>query len=65
MKHTVPSRSARRSHARVFALPSLLFAASIAGLVIGLTGDGVRDITASSLLFLPLLAAAIAWHRRG
>jgi hypothetical protein len=32
--------------------------------VIGLTGDGGRDIAASSLLFLPLLAAAIAWRRQ-
>jgi hypothetical protein len=64
MKHTVPARSARRSLVRVFALPLLLFAASIAGLVIGLTGDGGRDIAASSLLFLPLLAAAIAWRRQ-
>lgn len=62
MKHTTPARTARRSLARVFALPSLLFAASIAGLVIGLTGDGARDLAASSLLFLPLLAAAIAWR---
>jgi hypothetical protein len=65
MKHMPFPRTARRSLARVFAMPLLLFAASLAGLVIGLAGDGWPDVAACALLFLPLLAAAIAWHRRG
>ncbi len=65
MKQVPSPRTARRSLARVFAVPLLLFAASVAGLVIGLTGNGWPDLAASALLSLPLLAAAIAWHRRG
>ncbi len=65
MKHMVSPRTAPRGLARVFALPLLLFAASLAGLVIGLVGDGWTDGVAAALLFLPLLAIAFAWHRRG
>lgn len=65
MKPDTPMRIARRSAAEVLAIPMLLFAASLAGLVIGLAGDGWPDLAASILLFLPLLAVAVAWHRRG
>ena len=66
MKHMPSPRTARRSLAQVFAVPLALLVASLAGLVIGLTGDGWRDLVASLLLALPLLAAARAWarHRR-
>lgn len=36
-------RSQRASIARVFAIPAVLLLASIAGLVLGLTGDGLPD----------------------
>lgn len=41
------------------ALPTLLFAASLIGLVSALTGDGVRDWLSWAMLSLPV--AAIAW----
>lgn len=65
MKHVPSSRVARRSLAQVFAIPLLLLAASIVGLITGLTGDGWPDWAAAVLLFLPLLAIAFAWLRRG
>ena len=58
-------RRGRRSVLRVFAIPAILFAASLAGLVLGLTGDGLRDALAWLLLSLPLLAVGVAWRRRG
>lgn len=54
----------RRGLAAIFAVPLLLAAASIAGLVIGLTGEGARDLAAWLLLALPLAAAGWAWMRR-
>jgi len=65
MKHSLPSATARRSLARVFRIPLLLLAASVAGLVIGLNGDGWPDLAACALLLLPLLTVALAWLRRG
>lgn len=60
-----PRRRARQGLARIFALPLVLFAASMAGLVLGLTGDGMPDLAAWALLSLPVLAVAVAWRRRG
>ena len=65
MKPFAPTLRARRTLARVFALPLALFAASLAGLVLGLTGQGLPDIAAWLLLSLPLLAVLVAWRRRG
>lgn len=65
MKHLPSPRTARRSLAQVFAMPLVLLVASSAGLILGLVGDGVPDLAASALLFTPLLAIAIALHRRG
>jgi len=65
VKHVPSTRTASRSLARIFALPLLLLAASLAGHVIGLAGEGWPDVAASALLSLPLLAAAVAWRRRG
>ena len=63
---TVPQlRRARQSLAVVFALPLVLFAASVLGLVLGLTGDGLPDVAAWMLLLLPILAVIVAWRRRG
>lgn len=59
------SRPRRMSAARVFAVPALLLVASIAGLVLGLTGDGFPDGLAWGLLSIPTLAAANAFMRRG
>ena len=58
-------RLKRASLANVFAIPAALLVATIAGLVIGLTGDGARDALAWALLAFPLLALALAWLRRG
>lgn len=60
-----PRLRARQGAARIFALPLVLFAASVAGLVLGLTGEGAPDIAAWALLLLPLLAVVVAWRRRG
>lgn len=63
---TVPQRRrARQSLAAVFALPLVLFATSVLGLVLGLTGDGLPDVAAWVLLSLPILAVIVAWRRRG
>ncbi len=49
---------------RIFAIPVLLAIASLAGLVLGLTGDGWRDWAASMLLMLPVAAFLLHWHQR-
>jgi uncharacterized membrane protein YjjP (DUF1212 family) len=57
--------SARRRPLRaIFAWPLLLFVAGISGLVLGLTGEGWRDVVAVALLSLPLIALAAAWRNR-
>lgn len=58
-------RRARQNLTTVFALPLALFAASVLGLVLGLTGDGLPDVAAWTLLALPLLVVTLAWRRRG
>ncbi len=63
----LPVRSARRTRqgvAGVFAIPALLLFTSIAGLIIGLTGDGLPDLFAIFLLSLPLIAIGFGWMRR-
>ncbi|WP_225425695.1 hypothetical protein [Pelagerythrobacter rhizovicinus] len=67
MKPFAAPRTSRTSRglAGIFALPLVLFAASMAGLVLGLTGDGAPDVAAWVLLSLPLLAVLVAWRRRG
>jgi len=45
-----------------FAIPLILAAASLFGLVVALTGDGVPDLLAWIALFLPI--AAVAWAMR-
>lgn len=55
----------RRLH--LFALPTLVAAISVAGLIAGLLGDGGYDVIAVALLAVPV--AIIAWSlitaRRG
>ena len=58
------SRPRRISAARVFAIPVLLLVASIAGLVLGLAGDGIPDGLAWALLSIPIFAAVHAIVRR-
>ncbi len=58
-------RRPRASVWRVFAMPALLLVASIAGLVLGLTGDGLPDALSWALLSIPIILAAIAFARRG
>ena len=58
------TRRRRAGLARVFAMPALLLLASIAGLVLGLTGDGLPDALSWALLSLPILAAVFAFANR-
>lgn len=53
-----------RGGASVLAIPALLLLASLAGLILGLTGDGWRDVAASLLLALPVLISLRSWLRR-
>ncbi len=57
-------RTAPQSNARVFAMPLLLALASLAGLVIGLTGDGWRDVLAVILLLIPVAVFVRHWRKR-
>ena len=54
-----------QSIARIMAAPAVLAIASLAGLVLGLTGEGWRDGLSVILLFLPLAVFANHWLRRG
>lgn len=60
-----PARVAPQSLARIIIVPAVLAAASLAGLVLGLTGEGWRDGLSVILLFLPLAIFARHWLRRG
>ncbi len=53
-----------RSLARVFAVPLALALATLVGLVVGLTGEGARDVLAWLLLAPLPIAFAVAWARR-
>jgi hypothetical protein len=48
----------------IFAVPALLALVTLAGLVIGLAGDGWHDMACALLLALPILALARAWAGR-
>ena len=50
---------------RVLTVPAMLAVASLAGLVLGLTGEGWRDALSAILVFLPLAVFARHWLRRG
>lgn len=47
-----------------WAIPLLIAAATLAGLVSALTGDGLRDAAAWVALAIPILATGWAMHRR-
>jgi hypothetical protein len=59
-----PAARRQRSLAQVFAVPLGLALFTLAGLVVGLTGEGARDLLAWLLLAPPLIAFAVAWARR-
>lgn len=59
------SRIAPQGLGRILWPPLVIAAASLAGLVIGLTGEGWRDVAGAALLFLPLAVIIGAWLRRG
>ncbi|UKK83431.1 hypothetical protein L7H23_12755 [Sphingopyxis sp. BSN-002] len=52
----------RQSLRAIFAIPLLLALASVAGLVVALTGDGLRD--AASWLALGIPVVAVGWAMR-
>lgn len=52
----------RRGLRAIFAIPLLLALASVAGLVIALTGDGLRDAASWAALAIPVLA--VGWAMR-
>ena len=56
----------RRKHSlgAIFAIPLLLALVSIAGLVVALTGDGVRDAASWAALAIPVLAVGWAMRTR-
>lgn len=55
----------RRNNLRgIFAIPLAIAACSVAGLVIALTGDGMRDAAAWVALGVPVLAAGWAMKAR-
>jgi regulator of RNase E activity RraA len=54
----------RRGLRAIFAIPLLLALASIAGLVIALTGDGLRDAASWAALAIPVFAVGWAMHAR-
>lgn len=47
-----------------FAIPAVIAAATLAGLIIALTGDGWADAIAAAVLTIPLLAALWAVKAR-
>lgn len=48
----------------IFAVPLLLAVASLVGLVVALTGDGLRDAAAWAALSIPVLAVGWAMRAR-
>lgn len=58
-------RIGAQSAGRIMAAPLVLAVASLAGLVLGLTGEGWRDGLSAILVFLPLAVFARHWLRRG
>lgn len=57
-------RQQPRTALSVLAKPLALAVLSLAGLVLGLTGDGWRDVFAVLLLALPLILFLTHWARR-
>ncbi len=60
---TARYRTPPQTGPRILAIPALLMVASLAGLILGLTGDGWRDAAATLLLALPVIAFLRSWLR--
>ncbi len=58
------SRLPRQTTGKILALPLLLAVLALVGLVLGLTGDGLRDVLSVALLALPCLLFLNHWRRR-
>lgn len=58
------SRTAPQSALAVLFQPLLLATLALAGLILGLTGDGWRDWLAVVLVALPLIFFLLHWRRR-
>lgn len=54
----------RGSLRAIFALPLALALVSIVGLVVALTGDGLRDVAAWAALAIPVLVVGWAMRNR-
>ena len=54
----------RNTLLQTFAIPSALAVATVAGLILGLTGDGWRDLVSWLLLIISLLPIRAAFARR-
>ena len=54
----------RRGLRAIFAIPLLLALVSVAGLVVALTGDGLRDAASWAALAIPVLAVGWAMRAR-
>ena len=54
----------RQSLRAIFAIPLLLALVSIVGLVVALTGDGLRDAASWAALAIPVLAVGWAMRTR-
>lgn len=63
-KPAAHKRRPPQSMGRIFAMPLLLAILGLAGLILGLTGDGWRDWAACILVGLPVLAFLRDWPRR-
>ena len=57
-------RKPRNTLLQTFAIPSALAVATVAGLILGLTGDGWRDLVSWLLLIVSLLPIRAAFARR-
>ncbi|KQN27111.1 hypothetical protein ASF00_12150 [Sphingomonas sp. Leaf34] len=52
-----------KTNRQIFALPALLGVSTVAGLGVGLIGDGMWDAGAGCLLALPLIVTGRYWVR--
>ncbi|HXH16519.1 MAG TPA: hypothetical protein VNJ10_10360 [Sphingomonas sp.] len=53
-----------KTNRQIFALPMLLGVSTVAGLGVGLMGDGIWDVAAGLLLTMPLAVTGGYWVRK-